>query len=79
MDGVQSLISRNGAKSQRVNLNLYLMTENEISKIVLDIAFEIHKKLGPGLLESVYEVIMEYELIHTHKLRVSRQRAIPVI
>jgi len=37
------------------------MTENEISKIVLDAAFEIHRELGPGLLESVYEAIMEYE------------------
>ena len=55
------------------------MTENEISKVVLDVAFEIHKTLGPGLLESVYEIIMEYELVHTHKLKVSRQRGIPVI
>ena len=55
------------------------MTINEISKIVLDAAFEIHKKLGPGLLESVYETIMEYELIHTYGLRVSRQRGIPVV
>ena len=55
------------------------MTENEISKIVLDAAFEIHKTLGPGLLESVYEAIMEYELIHTYGLKVSRQQGIPVI
>ena len=32
------------------------MTENEIAKIVVDAAFHVHKKLGPGLLESVYEV-----------------------
>jgi GxxExxY protein len=55
------------------------MTINEISKIILDVAFDIHKKLGPGLLESVYETIMEYELIHIDKLKVSRQRGIPVI
>ena len=55
------------------------MTINEISKIVLDAAFEIHKKLGQGLLESVYETIMEYELIHTYRLKVSRQRGIPVV
>ena len=55
------------------------MTENEISKIVLDVAFEIHRELGPGLLESVYEAIMEYELINTHGLKVSRQQGIPVI
>ena len=55
------------------------MRENEISKIIPDVAFDIHKRLGPGLLESVYEAIMEYELIHTHKLPVVRQRGIPVV
>jgi GxxExxY protein len=55
------------------------MTINDLSKIILDAAFEIHKKLGPGLLESVYETIMEYELVHTYRLRVSRQRGIPVV
>jgi hypothetical protein len=34
------------------------MNENELSKIVLDVAFDIHKKIGPGLFESVYEAIM---------------------
>lgn len=55
------------------------MSENEISKIVLDVAFEIHRKLGPGLLESVYEAIMEYELIHSYGLAVTRQQRIPVV
>jgi len=74
------LISRKGATAQRLNVKSFsFMTINEISKIILDAAFEIHKKLGPGLLESVYETIMEYELIHTYRLRVSRQRGIPVV
>ena len=55
------------------------MTENEIATIVFDVAFEIHRELGPGLLESVYEAIMEYELVNKHGLRVSRQRGIPVV
>jgi len=38
------------------------MTENEIAKQILDAAFHVHTKLGPGLFESVYEVIMAYEL-----------------
>jgi GxxExxY protein len=54
------------------------MAEDEIAKIVLDVAFEIHRKLGPGLLESVYEVIMKHELIHTYGFKVSRQQGIPV-
>jgi len=38
------------------------MTENEISRVILDSAFSVHKELGPGLLESVYEVVLAYEL-----------------
>ena len=38
------------------------MNENELSKIIVDVAFQIHTKLGPGLLESVYEEIMYFEL-----------------
>jgi GxxExxY protein len=54
------------------------MTENELSKIIIDVAFQIHNKLGPGLLESVYEEIMCYEL-QKIGLSVERQRGIPVI
>jgi len=38
------------------------MTENEISRVIPDSAFSVHKELGPGLLESVYEVVLAYEL-----------------
>ena len=38
------------------------MTENEISKIVLDCAFKVHTALGPGLLESAYRECLAYEL-----------------
>ena len=38
------------------------MMENEISAIIVNKAYEIHVKLGPGLLESVYEEILCYEL-----------------
>lgn len=38
------------------------MTENEISRIVVDCCIRIHKAKGPGLFESVYESILEYEL-----------------
>jgi GxxExxY protein len=48
------------------------MTENEISRVILDSAFSVHKELGPGLLESVYEVVLVYELPQ-RGLRVSRQ------
>ena len=54
------------------------MTENELSKIIVDVAYQIHTKLGPGLLESVYEEIMAYEL-QKLGLQVHRQKGIPVI
>jgi GxxExxY protein len=38
------------------------MTENEIGKGILDSAIEVHRELGPGLLESVYETVLAYEL-----------------
>ena len=54
------------------------MTENEISKIIVDAAFKIHVNLGPGLLESVYEAVFAYEL-ESRGLTVVRQQAIPVV
>jgi GxxExxY protein len=39
-----------------------IMTENELSKITVDICIKVHKQLGPGLLESVYEAAICYEL-----------------
>lgn len=38
------------------------MTENELSKLVVGLCLKIHKTLGPGLLESVYEEVLCYEL-----------------
>jgi GxxExxY protein len=55
------------------------MTENEISGIILNAAFDIHSTLGPGLFESVYEPILEHKLIHSHRLFVQRQSPLPVI
>jgi hypothetical protein len=37
--------------------------ENEIAEIIIDCAVKIHKEIGPGLLESVYEKILAYELL----------------
>lgn len=41
------------------------MTENQISKKVLDAAFKVHTRLGPGLLESAYQECMFYEINKT--------------
>ena len=48
------------------------MTENEIGKIALDSAFAVHRELGPGLLESVYEAVLAAELLQ-RELSVERQ------
>lgn len=53
------------------------LSENEISKIILDAAFKVHTQTGPGLLESVYEVTLAHELRKTGLL-VERQVAIPI-
>jgi len=54
------------------------MNENELSRIIVDAAFKIHTKLGPGLLESVYEATLAYEL-ENRGLNIMRQQAIPVV
>lgn len=54
------------------------MHENEISGIIVDCAYQIHTKLGPGLLESVYEAILAHELLK-RGLTVTTQQPMPVV
>ena len=54
------------------------MTENEIGGIVVDCAVGLHKELGPGLLETVYEVLLAHEL-QQRGLTVERQVAVPIV
>ena len=54
------------------------MTENEISKLVVDLCFKIHKQYGPGLFESVYEEIFYYEWSKNGTI-IKRQHPIPLI
>ncbi|HEV3256583.1 MAG TPA: GxxExxY protein [Gemmataceae bacterium] len=54
------------------------MTENEIAREVVDAAYKIHVALGPGLLESVYEAALCYEL-EKRGMRVARQHSIPIV
>jgi GxxExxY protein len=54
------------------------MNENAIAKEVVDAAFRIHTALGPGLLESVYDSVLSYELTR-RGFRIVRQQPIPVI
>jgi GxxExxY protein len=57
--------------------NLNTMNENEISRIVVDAAIKLHQDLGPGLLESVYEISLMH-LLEKRGLACQRQVAIPI-
>lgn len=54
------------------------LTENDIAREIVDAAFKVHTALGPGLLESVYEAVLTYEL-EKRGLRVVRQLPLPVV
>jgi GxxExxY protein len=54
------------------------MTENDIAKIIVDAAYKVHTTLGPGLLESVYEPVLAYE-ITKRGLHVVRQQPISIV
>jgi GxxExxY protein len=54
------------------------MTENEVAREIVDAAFKVHTRLGPGLLESVYEAVFAYEL-KKRGLRIVRQQPVRII
>jgi GxxExxY protein len=54
------------------------MTENEVATVIVDAALKVHRTLGPGLLESVYEKVLAYEL-RKRGLRVDPQVRLPVV
>ena len=54
------------------------MTENELASIVVDVAYHIHRKLGPGLFESVYQAVLVYEL-RKRGLQVDFEVPVPVV
>jgi GxxExxY protein len=54
------------------------METNQITEKIIGCAIEVHKNLGPGLLESAYEECLYYEL-NQHGLHVKRQLALPVV
>jgi GxxExxY protein len=55
-----------------------MLNENDVAKVIVDCAYRVHVRLGPGLLESVYEITLAYELTK-QGLKVERQKAIPLI
>lgn len=62
-------ISREGAKARR--------DVEEVASIVVDCALQLHKGLGPGLLESVYEAVLA-KVLEQRGLKVERQKPVPI-
>jgi GxxExxY protein len=54
------------------------MEINEITRSIIGSAIEVHKRLGPGLLESAYEECLNFELVNKG-FRVERQKGVPVV
>lgn len=54
------------------------MHENELSNIIIGCAIEVHRQLGPGLLESAYKTCLSYELIQKG-LNVNIEKPMPII
>ena len=71
------IITRRDAEDAETQGRGIKMKENEISAIIVDTAVYLHKKLGSGLLENVYEVILA-KLLAQKGLHVQRQVSIPI-
>lgn len=54
------------------------MTENEVSYKIIGAAIEVHKALGPGLLESAYQECLGYKLVE-EGLRVEKEKPMPLV
>jgi len=54
------------------------MNENGLAREIVDAAYHVHKKLGPGLLESVYETVLAFEL-EKRGLKVERQVPVSIV
>lgn len=61
-----------------MSFNIDFMSENDLSRIVFNLALKVHQTLGPGLLESAYEECLFYEL-RKLGLSVEKQKALPLI
>ena len=65
------MISREDAKSRRKDIE-------EVARIVVDMALQLHQDLGPGLLESVYEIVLA-RMLEESGLKVERQKSVPIL
>ena len=61
-----------------LSLNIIIMTDNEITYQIRGAIYDVYVALGPGLLESVYEEALAFELIQ-RGLHIERQKSVPII
>ena len=66
------------AKLAKLNYAKAAMTENELSETIIGLALKVHKRFGPGLLESAYTECLYYELVKA-ELNVEKQKGLPLI
>src|ERR1035437_4759538 len=76
--GCRAEVSRKDAKITAKNAKKSRMNENSVAREIVDAAYRVHTTLGPGLLESVYEAALAYEL-EKRGLNVGRQQAVPAV
>ncbi|MEI2737633.1 MAG: GxxExxY protein [Chitinophagaceae bacterium] len=79
-DGAAAILNLSEYFTQRrkVNKAQRMISENDISKLVVDLCFKVHTQYGPGLFESVYEEIFCYEWEKTG-IPFLRQHPVPLI
>jgi hypothetical protein len=72
---VRDFTAENAENAERRNMKEKL---NQLTETIIGAAIEVHKELGPGLLESAYEACLMYELIQ-RGLKVDKQKELPVV
>ena len=75
---VIAISQRGTKKTLKTQRRMNGKTENELSNIIIGCAIEVHKQLGPGLLESAYQECLFYELTH-QGLNVIKEKPMPII
>jgi GxxExxY protein len=77
-NSVPQLLHKVTQRIPKVSQRKRIMLENEISKIIIGCAIEVHKQLGPGLLESAYQECLFYEL-KQKGLKVDKEKPMPIV
>jgi GxxExxY protein len=72
------IVNREEKQWNEVKQNKNIMEQDEITKKIIGCAIEVHKNLGPGLLESAYEECLAYELLK-EGLNIKRQQPTQVV